>query len=100
MKALQVHVEGIRTSLILKRDKKIAGFLRRMNLLDHEITQNLAPLKMAESEICDPELDPERMDYALEAEMSAPVPEFRTAAVSLDAKQKRIQSAPKAQREY
>jgi hypothetical protein len=92
MQAFQVHVNGIRNSLIVKTDKKIAGFLNRMNGINHQIGVGLAQLRLSDKEICDSQPDPERMDFAVDAEMGTPVPEFRTARNSLQSRQNRTQT--------
>jgi hypothetical protein len=98
MNAFTVRIDGIRRALILKRDRRLAGFLRRMKGLGQDLGYKLDDLKTSETEICDPDPDQERIDYTMESEMAVPIPEFRTAVMSLDRKGKRTRSAPRSTR--
>jgi hypothetical protein len=98
MNAFKVRMEATRNALIMKRDRRISGFLHRMTGLNRELGYKLDALKVSTDEVCDPAPDSERVDYALGSELKGPIPEFRTAVMSLDRKGRRTESAPKTSR--
>jgi hypothetical protein len=62
--------------LITKRDKKIAGYLRRMNGLSRGLADRLEVLQVDEAEVCDQESGCARGERAYQTEMASLVPEF------------------------
>jgi hypothetical protein len=98
LNAFLVHIEGIRQAMVMKRDRRVSGFLRRMSGLNHDLGNTLNVLKTTQAEICDPEPDQERAEFAVDTEFDMPIPEFRTAVMSLARKQRRRRTAAKSAR--
>jgi hypothetical protein len=76
LNALAVKAEEMRKKLVTKRDKKVAGYLRRMNNLGQELGTMIGELGIEESEVCEGEPDQKRGERAYRAEMGSPVAEF------------------------
>jgi hypothetical protein len=82
MRVFAERANVARLSLITKRDRKIGGYIRRMNRINRELDDRLEVLGIDEAEVCDPEPDKERGDFAYETEMALPIPEFRRTRTS------------------
>jgi hypothetical protein len=94
MEALLTHSEATRQSFLTARDRKVAGYLRRMNWIDRELEYRLEDGGVDESEVCDPEPDPQRIGFAWKCERS-PFPSFPRVGQT---RTPRGKSAPKARR--
>ena len=70
------HVEAVRKTMVLNRNKSIYGYLKRMNLLDKDIDAQVLMRRLKEDEI-DEELDEERADFVRDSQKYDPIPRFR-----------------------
>jgi hypothetical protein len=94
MEALLTHADATRQIFLTARDRKVAGYLRRMNLIDKDLGYRIEDLGVDETEVCDQEPDPQRVGFAWECEKS-PVPSFPRVGQS---RTPRVKSTPKARR--
>jgi hypothetical protein len=76
MQALVTLLEMSRQKMLYRRDKVLTGYLNRMNKVNGALTTQLEELKLSAQDVCDPEPDGDRMDFACRTERTVPVPIF------------------------
>jgi hypothetical protein len=76
------RAETTRQIMVTQRDRKIAGYLRRMNTISRELGNRLAVLHADEADVCDQEPDEARAEFAYREEMALPVKTFRRGATA------------------
>ena len=89
------HAESTRKIMVLTRDKRLSGYLKRMAALDKHITKFGQTRKVDDD--YDEELSNGRADFVVREEMNTPIPPFRSGTIFTTTRQ-RIRSAPRGRR--
>lgn len=92
------HAESTRKNMVLARDKRISGYLKRMSNLNKDIGWQCA-LKNVKDEDLDGELDQEWAEHVVSEQMKETIPASRSGAVFTAQRQKRHKGSPRGKKQ-